>query len=45
MSVDGQIFIQGLQLEQAEPISVIVAETDFCVKDNENSQHLPPLYF
>lgn len=40
MSLDGQIFIQGLQLEQAEPVSVIVAEKGFCVnatrKDNEN---------
>lgn len=31
MSLDTQIFIRGLQLEQAEPLSVIAAEKDFCV--------------
>lgn len=40
MSLDGQIFIQGLQLEQADPLSVIVAEKEFVSMQSEKTRKI-----
>lgn len=49
MSLDSQIFIQGLQLQHADLLSFIAAKKAFCVnakqKGYKNSQCLPLLRF
>lgn len=49
MSLDSQIFIQGLQLQHADLLFFIAAKKAFCVnakqKGYKNSQCLPLLRF